>query len=272
MVNRLSKLNQNLVISPIIDPVVTKTTYFRSSLFRATEKYTKGVFRWGPYDFVRSSKYFKIIFTRSQFESEYISRAYGIPKSKLRVVPLSYSTTCQPYTPIEKENFCLHISSIYQDRKNVVNLIRAAKKYKFHLVLAGNKGSDVQYKPIKEAIGDATNIDVLGFISEEKKIDLYKRAKVFALPSKSEGVGIVAVDAAYYGCEIVITNIEGPKEYYNKQCIEVNPYSVDEIGSAVVNFMDGAISYQPNLSLIVKENFSMREIGQKLMSCYNSIS
>lgn len=45
-----------------------------------------------------------------------------------------------------------------------------------------------------------------------------------------EGVGIVAVDAAIYGCEIVITNIGGPKEYYDNMAYTVNPYNIDDIG------------------------------------------
>ena len=64
---------------------------------------------------------------------------------------------------------------------------------------------------LKQEIGDYSDIKILGFISEEKKMELYSKAKVFALPSICEGVGIVAVDAAYCGCDIVITNDGCPK-------------------------------------------------------------
>ena len=152
----------------------------------------------------------------------------------------------------------------------MIRLIEAAKKYNFKLVLAGNKGTDEQFRPIKEAICGCGNIEILGYISEEEKIDLYKRAKVFALPSLYEGVGIVAVDAAYFGCEIVITNIPGPKEYYDGQCLEVNPLNVDMIGEAVTSFLNEKNRYQPLLSKHIEENYSGKKIVRKLIQLYNN--
>ena len=212
------------------------------------------------------------VLTRSGIETDYLNKMFGVPKERMTLIPLSYSNYCMPYEKYKKEDFCLHISSIYQPRKNVIRLIEAAKKFNFELVLAGNKGSDEQFEPIKEAIGSSKNIKVLGFISEEKKIELYKRAKVFALPSTSEGVGIVAVDAAFYGCEIVITDIPGPKEYYDGKCIEVNPLDVDAIGNAILSFMKGDKKYQPRLSVDISQKYSCSSIMDKLQELYENLN
>lgn len=61
--------------------------------------------------------------------------------------------------------------------KNVISLIKAAKKYDFKLVLAGNMGTEKEFEVLKKAIGNNANIEVLGYISEEKKIELYKKLK-----------------------------------------------------------------------------------------------
>src|SRR5690606_27226277 len=108
----------------------------------------------------------------------------------------------------------------------------------FRLVLAGSTGSEEEFRPIKEEIGDATNIEVLGFISEETKLDLYSKAKVFALPSLWEGVGIVALDAAVFGCKIVITKNGGPKEYYNGMAEVVDPLDIDSIGTSILKLLN----------------------------------
>ena len=50
-------------------------------------------------------------------------------------------------------------------------------------------------------IGDSTNIEILGFVSDDELISLYNRAKVFALPSINEGVGLVALEAAVHGLQ-----------------------------------------------------------------------
>ena len=271
LVKRLKKINPNVVWSPIIDPYQNKSVIYR--LRSALERIYPSFLRTSYFYEDRNVKIVKSILTRSNYEARYVQMAHKSAIGKTKIIPLS----CSPFvlrtnTFIPpKENFCLHISSIYQERKNVIRLIEAAKKYNFNLILAGNKGSDVQFEPIKNAIGDAKNIQVLGFVSEEQKIDLYKRAKVFALPSLSEGVGIVALDAAFYGCEIVITNIEGPKEYYGGKCIEVNPTSVDEIGVAVVKFIKDEISFQPELKNYLTSLYTPELITNRLIDYYKGI-
>lgn len=266
----LAKLNSNLVLSPIIDPN-KDTNYKISHLKYYLSNLTKGKIQSYVFE---SHKWFdkiKIICTRSDFESSFINKLYGIDTNKLFKIPLSYDEALneQELDFDKKETFCLHISSIYQSRKNVVRLIEAAKKFKFKLVLAGNKGSDKQFEPLKRSIGNANNIKVLGFISNSKKIELYKRAKVFALPSLQEGVGIVALDAAVMGCEIAITNIPGPKEYYNGMCTEIDPLNVDSIGVGICNFLNGSISYQPQLSSYIKMKYSYENVIKQLVNMYS---
>ena len=71
----------------------------------------------------------------------------------------------------------------------------------------------------------------------------------------------MALDAAAMGCDIVITKLGGPKEYYSGKAIEVNPYDTDEIGTAVKAFLDWQ-TFQPQLSKMIKETKS-----QKTLSC-----
>lgn len=47
--------------------------------------------------------------------------------------------------------------------------MKASKKYNFRLILAGSKGSDTEYRRIEKEIIGESNIEVLGFISEEKR-------------------------------------------------------------------------------------------------------
>ena len=86
-----------------------------------------------------------------------------------------------------------------------------------------------------------------------------------------EGVGIVALDAAYYGCEIVISNIPGPKEYYNGMCEEINPYSVDDIGKGIMNFLLDKKQYQPKLGEYVRSNYNTKCVYDNLFNAYTSL-
>lgn len=80
-----------------------------------------------------------------------------------------------------------------------------------------------------------------------KKNGVIYQSKSFALPSTNEGVGIVALEAAAMGCDIVITKLGGPKEYYSNMATVINPYNVDEIGKAICKALDTK-SFQPNLA------------------------
>lgn len=96
--------------------------------------------------------------------------------------------------------------------------------------MAGKLRNEQEQIWLNLLIADAPQIEYLGFVSDEELKNLYRRAKVFALPSIYEGVGMVALEAAVMGDDIVITSQGGPKEYYADLAEIVNPISVDEIG------------------------------------------
>lgn len=257
--------NRNIIWSPICDNIdSTQLQYVKSCL---------GLKRLGlfslPYMRRQTYKLPIMISVRSRHEEEYISKAYHINRDKFDIVPLAVSNDDTYEEVGVREQFCFHLSTLYQPRKNVLRLVKAAKKYKFNLILAGSMGTDDQFKPIRDEITGSANIKVLGRISESEKINLYKKAKVFALPSVSEGVGIVALDAAHYGCDVVITNVGGPKEYYGDLAWKVNPYSVDEIGQAILEAMTK--THQPALKTHVDKEYSKNSIADKLINSYESL-
>ena len=159
-----------------------------------------------------------------------------------------------------------------QPRKNVPRLIEAAKKYGFILKLVGNKGNAESEANLRSLIGDANNIEMLGFVSDEELNSLYNRAKVFALPSINEGVGLAALEAAICGCNIVITKLGGPKEYYEKGSAElVNPYDVDDIGQAVLRALKNNYS-QPQLRNTLTNKYNVSTCVDKLVAYYQQLS
>ena len=264
-VSALQKYNERIVFSPIIDTIQSVwmyrlLTYWGCRKLRLTSS---------NYMIRQTKQYIKKWLARSQYEANYINKAYSVPLSDISIVPLSFRLPiCENYT--QKENFCFHVSKITDSRKNVMRLIEAAIKYKFKLVLAGSISSEADFAKMKKVIDNNDNVLYLGRISDEKLIELYKRAKVFALPSINEGVGMVAVEAASYGDDIVITKIGGPKEYYENLAYVVNPYDVDEIGHAVLMAMN-AKDRQPMLMKYVQNNYNLSRCVDLLLDCYQSI-
>lgn len=264
-IESIASVNSNIVLAPILDPNFSIIAM-------------KFMSYWGSEKLKLSNRYFRIrrvknlirkFLVRSDFEAEYVRKGWGVSENKIIKIPLSYNIT-EPFSK-ERDNFCFHSSYLADDRKNVKRLIQAAKKYDIPLKLAGKLRNGEEEKKIFGWIGSSSNIEYLGFLSQEELLNNYRRAKVFALPSTNEGVGIVALDAAAMGCDVVITNIGGPREYYNSLATEVNPYDVDEIGLAIQKNLTG-FTQQPNLQKYICENYSLEVISKKLVVMYESLS
>ena len=266
MIHWGSCINPNFVFSPIID---TNTPMWQYRL--ATHFGCRKLRLFSPNYALRLLKpSIKLFFARTNYEANYLRQGYGIEEKKIALVPLSYREDNYDST-IEKEPFCLFVGTMTQPRKNVARLIEAAKKYSFSLKLVGNKGNAESEAKLRTLIGDAQNIDILGFVSDENLVLLYNQAKVFALPSINEGVGLVALEAAIHGCNIVITNLGGPKEYYELGSVKlVNPYDIDDIGKGILQALNDNNS-QPNLRKDLLCKYNVSACVDNLINCYQRI-
>lgn len=266
MIHWGSGINPNFVFSPIIDTntpmwMYRLATHFGCAKLRLFSQ---------NYALRQLKSDVKLFLARTDYEADYLRRGYDIEEEKVAIVPLSYREDHYDAS-IPKEPFCLFAGTMTQPRKNVPNLILAARKYGFPLKLVGNKGNAASEAKLRQLIGDAQNIEILGFVSDEELIMLYNRAKVFALPSLNEGVGLVALEAAIHGCNIVITNLGGPKEYYEAGTAQlVNPYSVDSIGQAVMKALNDQTS-QPQLRNDLIRKYNVSACVDRLLAHYQSI-
>lgn len=259
VVNHLNKCHVNIVIAPILDPTVSIKRFkfkYKYWNFKFLRLYSEDYFRH------RGMTLGNWYLARSVFEKKYISEVFDIPNDRISVVPLSYRTEPIYYFP-DKEDFCFHASRLYDRGKNVEGLILAAKKYNFRLVLAGFLHGDIEKEWLYNLIDGAQNIEYVGVLTDSELVEFYKKAKVFALPSFVEGVGMVALEAASYGCEIVLTKLGAPKEYYEGLAVLVDPKSIDEIGESVVKCLNDGYS-QPKLQKYVLEKYSLRECSIQL--------
>ncbi|MDD5464223.1 MAG: glycosyltransferase family 1 protein [Candidatus Moranbacteria bacterium] len=100
-----------------------------------------------------------------------------------------------------------------EERKNISNVVKAFEilKEKYNiphkLVLAGKSGYG--YDNIKFEIRNSkfeNDVVELGFVSEDEKWELLKKADVFVFPTLYEGFGIPILEAQSVGCPVVASN------------------------------------------------------------------
>lgn len=178
-----------------------------------------------------------VVICRSQHELRRVSESLRVSMAKVEIVlngcsePRTSAIGVDPaINSLElPKDFVLHISAFTQQRKNVLRLAQATAELGFPLVIAGRATAGPILDELNQRIGQGQRIILLGFVDESTKAALYSRCRVFCLPSHHEGTGLVAVEAASYGANLVVTRNGGPPDYFLDMAEYVDPFDVSDI-------------------------------------------
>ena len=217
-----------------------------------------------------------IILVDSQDETNFLIRDFNIDKNKIFQVPVGVEKRFKNAKAdefIDKyklEDFVLFVGRI-DTRKNVLNLIKIMNKLQVPLVIIGDKIIDQQnyYKACVESAGK--NVHFLGKFEIDSTIlmSAYAAAKVLVLPSYVESPGIVALEAALAGTNIVITERGSTREYFQNYVSYINPLSIKSIEESIKKEL--AKEKSKELSRHVERNFIWEVIIEKLISGYKRL-
>lgn len=156
-----------------------------------------------------------------------------------------------------------------EPRKNQLMLLTALENDSIPIVFIDGSTT---YKPsYKEACCQFKRPGTTFFtgrISEELLISAYKAARVHCLPSFYELPGLVSLEAARYGCQIVGTTWGTLPDYLEDQCFYCQPDSLESIRSTVLD------AYETTTSLELSEiaaSYTWEQSVDQLTSVYNDI-
>lgn len=166
---------------------------------------------------------------------EDLLKVFGCSPSKVHVIPLALLPK-QRIIQEEKEDFLLYIGS-FEPRKNLQGILSAYDKirkagFPHKLVLAGKEeGKNRLPKHLP------SGVEVLGYVSEEKKLDLFKRAALLLWPSFYEGFGLPLLEAMASGTPIVTTQGSAMKEVVGDAALFANPSDPVEIAERTMEVL-----------------------------------
>ncbi|MWV43689.1 glycosyltransferase [Paenibacillus sp. HJL G12] len=122
----------------------------------------------------------------------------------------------------------------FEPRKNQLNLIKAFNGLPYKLVLAGTAHETQRkyFKAMKKAI-QKDNIEIVDELGHGELRKLYGRAKVHVLPSWYDTPGLVSLEAAVSGCNIVATTRGTTREYFGDDAFYCEPGDIESIRRAV---------------------------------------
>ena len=185
-----------------------------------------------------------IIFTDSEYSRDEIRRFLNPGGKEINVIYLGIDL--ERYAPKQrkdKKDFILFVGTL-QPRKNLVNLIKAysliADKIRESLVVVGASGwKNSNLKNVIENLPEeiAKKVHFSGYIPDDELLNLYKKAKLFALPSLHEGFGLPILEAMASGTT-VLTSRRGPIPELFKDAVEyADPLSPIDIADTLESLL-----------------------------------
>jgi glycosyltransferase involved in cell wall biosynthesis len=222
------------------------------------------------------------IATVSAFSKQDIINTYKISEHKIDVVYNGSNENFKPITEEEKNliqqkytrslPYFLFIGTLHP-RKNLVNLFKAFDEFKkqtqsdFKLLIVGKKmWWTTEIENVFNQLEFKNDIIFPGRVNEE---NLYKiTASAFALTYVPifEGFGIPLVEAMSCGVPVITSNITSMPEVVEDAGILVNPFSVNDITSAMISISSNSELRNQLIekSLLQAKKFSWKKTGDLL--------
>ena len=167
-------------------------------------------------------------------------------------------------------NFFIYVGNFYP-HKNVEKLIEAFKnidkKYKLILLGPDDYFSDKTLQCI-DTLELNRNIILLKNPSLSDLRFFYKNARALIHPSMSEGFGLPLIEAAYFNCPIIASDINVFKELLGNNYLSFNPNDVNDITSKIKIFIEKKPSF--DYGNIIKK-YSFEKMTNEIVKIYKKI-
>lgn len=178
----------------------------------------------------------------------------GIKKQKITAIPLAPVITHKPHDKsilkdIDKP-FIFYVGGT-DSRKRIEDIVFAfnvarGRGADICLVLAGNEFKRLEDLPNIEGRNAIINspykpdIHLVGFVTEEQKLALYKYALAFIFCSEYEGFGLPVLEAMASSCPVISYSNSSIPEISGKATILVNTYDYGEVAKGIIKLTDAA--------------------------------
>jgi len=210
-----------------------------------------------------------LLLPNSESEIRRVKEDYGV-RNIYMVIPNGIDTEMfeTSYEQERDEKLIICVARI-EARKNQLELIRAVNGTDYKLILIGRAAPNHRhyYETCRKAAGD--NVSFAGFVPQEALPQYYGKAKVHVLPSWHETTGLSTLEAAYHGCNVVITGKGDTREYFGNSAWYCDPADAVSIREAIA----AAASAPPDAGLREKilTSYNWKAAATRTLSAYKSI-
>ena len=218
------------------------------------------------------------VITETPKERDFIRKHYRIVPSKLTVIP----NGIEPQANVGRE----YISSIVGDKdyilcvgrfdqnKNQLNVIKAMVDSDIDIVFIGGPvtDGDKYYQKCLAAAKDKRNIHFMGWVDNSSPLlkSAYSNAKVFLFPSYHETFGLVLLEAAVAGANLVVSKSLPILDFPSlKDCTRINPNDLYDIRNKVIDAFGK--DKDVNQKKRILNEFSWNEVVNQHVELYKNL-
>jgi len=185
-----------------------------------------------------------IILPNSKMEMEAIGHDFGVEPAYLIVpnaVDQMFLSNDESFSElIGMRDYILCVAN-YTERKNQLSLLSALKYVDLPVVLVGMIIPTYKsyYEEVKRYAAEMKGrVKIFEKMSHKELVSVYSGARVVVLPSWIETTGLVCLEGALAGCNVVVTNRGYTKEYFKDMANYCDPANPDSIKKAVIAAYD----------------------------------
>jgi glycosyltransferase involved in cell wall biosynthesis len=156
--------------------------------------------------------------------------ARGAPADKVFTIP-----TCghvKPYVMRDEGDFILSLGRMVKV-KGLKYLIEAMKDVECKLLICGKGPEEKHIRNQIRRLHLEDKVEILGYVSEERKEELMGTCKMLVMPSLYEAFGMVAVEVMAQRRPVIATNVNGLPETVGEGGILVNPADPKALADAI---------------------------------------
>lgn len=167
-------------------------------------------------------------------------------------------------------NFFIYVGNFYP-HKNVKSLIRAFSKVDTSSKLLLIGPNDFFSKRILRCIDTSKLSDKVILIKDPQLSDLvffYTNAQALIHPSLSEGFGLPLIEAAYFNCPIIGSDIKVFKELLGNNYLSFDPNNVEDISAKIKTFIDKKPKYSYR---DIMDKYSFKTMTDKTLKIYKEV-
>jgi glycosyltransferase involved in cell wall biosynthesis len=104
-------------------------------------------------------------------------------------------------------DYIAYLGRLQIHNKGLDTLVEAMKAVNSKLLIAGRGKDESKLRTLIEQSNLSHNIQLAGFLSDDKKVGFIAHSKLVVLPSRYEGQGIVLIEAAACGKPVIVSDI-----------------------------------------------------------------